>query len=63
MGIARAAEPRKTWLATIDWTPSGALVVEAFSNVTDDTIVERYGSTDMIRIDAPPTSQSHHRFG
>ena len=48
-----AAATRKTAAAVIDWTGGGAQLVHLSVDVTDEEIVDLFGSTDMTGIDCP----------
>lgn len=48
-----AAATRKTAAAVIDWTGGGAQLVHLSLDVTDEEIVDLFGSTDMTGIDCP----------
>lgn len=53
LGVDLAAATRKTAAAVIDWTNGGARLVHLSLDVTDQEIVELFGSTDMTGIDCP----------
>lgn len=48
-----AAATKKTAAAVIDWTGGGARLVRLALDVTDEEIVELFGSTDMTGVDCP----------
>lgn len=48
-----AAATRKTAAAVIDWTGGGAQLVHLSLDVTDEEIVDLFGSTGMTGIDCP----------
>ncbi len=48
-----AAATRKTAAAVIDWTGGAAQLVHLSLDVTDEEIVDLFGSTDMTGIDCP----------
>jgi predicted nuclease with RNAse H fold len=53
LGVDLAAATRKTAAAVIDWTGGGARLVHLSLDVTDEEIVDLFGSTDMTGIDCP----------
>jgi predicted nuclease with RNAse H fold len=53
LGVDLAAATRKTAAAVIDWTGGGAQLVQLSLDVTDEEIVDLFGSTDMTGIDCP----------
>jgi hypothetical protein len=53
MGVDLAAATRKTAAAVIEWTNGGARLVHPSLDVTDQEIVELFGTTDMTGIDCP----------
>ncbi|GAP55649.1 conserved hypothetical protein [Arthrobacter sp. Hiyo6] len=48
-----AAATKKTAAAIIEWTAGAARLVHLSLNVSDDAIVELFGSTAMTGIDCP----------
>ncbi|WP_043429218.1 DUF429 domain-containing protein [Arthrobacter sp. FB24] len=53
LGVDLAAATRKTAAAVLDWTHGGARLIHLSLDVTDEDIVELFGSTDMTGIDCP----------
>jgi predicted nuclease with RNAse H fold len=48
-----AAATRKTAAAVLEWTEGGARLVHLSLDVTDEEIVELFGSSDMTGVDCP----------
>jgi predicted nuclease with RNAse H fold len=53
MGVDLAAATRKTAAAVIEWTNGGARLVHPSLDVTDQEIVELFGTTEITGIDCP----------
>ncbi|WLQ08230.1 DUF429 domain-containing protein [Arthrobacter oryzae] len=53
LGVDLAAATRKTAAAVIEWAGGGARLVHLGLDVTDEEIVELFGSCDMTGIDCP----------
>ena len=53
LGINKAADPKRTAAAVIEWHKGQAQVVHLALGVTDETVVELFGASDMTGIDCP----------
>ncbi|MFJ6415185.1 DUF429 domain-containing protein [Paeniglutamicibacter sp. NPDC091659] len=53
LGVDLAADPKKTAVAVIRWTGENAALTHLSLAVTDDEIVDLFGTTDVTGIDCP----------
>jgi predicted nuclease with RNAse H fold len=53
LGVDLAAATRKTAAAVIEWASGSARLIHLSLNVTDEQIVDLFGSTNMTGIDCP----------
>ncbi|ORM33424.1 DUF429 domain-containing protein [Williamsia sp. 1135] len=53
LGIDLASQPERTAMATLDWSPAGATVIDVRTTVTDEMILDALRAADRTGIDAP----------
>jgi hypothetical protein len=53
LGIDLASQPERTAMATVEWSATGAKVVDVRTTVTDEMIVDALGTADRAGIDGP----------
>lgn len=53
LGIDLASQPERTAMATVEWSPAGATVVDVRTTVTDDMILAALRTADRAGIDGP----------
>jgi predicted nuclease with RNAse H fold len=53
LGIDLAADPKRTAAAVIEWRKGQAQLVHLTLGVTDETVVELFGASDVTGIDCP----------